>query len=152
MIEPQVGGVALYNLPSFEDARGVLTVADVGAHIPFAIERAFLVYDVPGPEIRGEHAHRTLHQFLICVRGSCLVLADDGNDRQEFRLDGPTLGLYLPPMVWSIQHQHSRDAMMLVLASARYDPGDYIRDYETFRELTSGEKWDMPGRDLRSRG
>jgi len=140
--------VALYKLPRFEDARGVLTVAEIGAPIPFAIKRVFLVYDVPSPEVRGEHAHRTLHQFLICVRGSCLVVVDDGNERQEFRLDVPTLGLYLPPMVWSIQHQHSHDAMMLVLASAPYDPADYIRDYETFRELTSGEKRDV-GRDLR---
>jgi dTDP-4-dehydrorhamnose 3,5-epimerase-like enzyme len=145
IIEPRVRGVALYSLPRFADARGVLTVADVGAQIPFAIERAFLVYDVPSPEVRGEHAHRTLHQFLVCVHGSCLVLVDDGNERQEFRLDVPTLGLYIPPMVWSIQYRHSRDAMMLVLASAPYDPADYIRDYETFQELTSENGRDMSG-------
>jgi len=136
-IQSRVRGVTLYTLPRFEDARGVLTVADVRTHIPFAIERVFLVYDVRSAEVRGQHAHRTQHQFLICVRGSCVVLVDDGNRKQEFRLDAPTVGLYLPPMVWSLQHQHSPDATMLVLASAPYDPADYIRDYGTFLKLTS---------------
>lgn len=133
----RVRGVMLYTLPRFEDARGVLTVAEVRTHIPFAVERVFLVYDVRSAEVRGQHAHRTQHQFLICVRGSCVVLVDDGNETQEFLLDAPTIGLYLPPMVWSLQHQHSPDATMLVLASAPYDPADYICDYGTFRKLAS---------------
>ena len=133
--ETPVRGVALHSLPRVEDMRGALTFAEVQAHIPFTIRRFFLVYDVPSSEIRGEHAHKTLHQFLICVHGSCSVVADDGTIRREFRLDSPSAGLYLPPMIWGVQYKHSSDAVLLVLASASYDPDDYIRDYDTFLRL-----------------
>jgi UDP-2-acetamido-3-amino-2,3-dideoxy-glucuronate N-acetyltransferase len=140
-VKPPVRGVVFQMLPRYEDHRGALTVAEIRQHIPFAIERLFLVYDVPGTDVRGEHAHRKLHQFLICARGSCSVLVDDGEHRHEYLLDSPTCGLYVPPMIWSVQHRHSRDALLLVLASAPYDPADYIRDYDTFRQLvrTGGE-------------
>jgi dTDP-4-dehydrorhamnose 3,5-epimerase-like enzyme len=130
-----VRGVVLQPLPRFEDIRGALTVAEVQTHIPFSIERLFLVYDVAHCEVRGEHAHRSLHQFLICVRGSCVVIVDDGERRQEYELDSPAFGLYVPPMTWSVQHKHTPDAVLLVLASAPYDAADYIRDYETFRRI-----------------
>src|SRR2546421_3862172 len=78
VVETEVPGVKLYSLPSFEDMRGSLTFGEAQSHIPFEIQRFFLVYDVPSREVRGEHAHKTLHQFLICVHGSCSVVADDG--------------------------------------------------------------------------
>jgi hypothetical protein len=131
----EVRGVVLQSLPRFEDLNGKLTVAEVQTHVPFLIRRFFLVYDVLGREARGEHAHRDLHQFLVCVRGSCVVVADDGEHRQEFTLDTPDRGLYLPPMTWSVQHRHSPDAVLLVLASAPYDPTDYVHDYRTFLDL-----------------
>jgi hypothetical protein len=131
-----VRGVVLQLLPHYEDMRGALTVAEVQRHIPFPIERLFLVYDVSSCEVRGEHAHRRLHQFLICVRGSCAVVVDDGEHRQEYLLDSPARGIYVPPMTWSVQHKHSPDAVLLVLASAPYDPTDYIHDYETFQHVT----------------
>jgi len=90
---------------------------------------------VASEEIRGEHAHRSLHQFLICVHGRCHVVADDGTNRQEFVLDAPTIGIHLPPMVWGIQYKYSEDATLLVLASDRYDPASYIRDYNEFLAL-----------------
>jgi len=139
-ISGPVRGVVFQTLPRFDDQRGALTVAEIRQHIPFAIERLFLVYDVPGSDVRGEHAHLNLHQFLVCARGSCTVLVDDGEHRQEFRLDSPDLGLYLPPMIWSVQHQHSRDAVLMVAASAPYDPADYIHDYDTFRQLARTSK------------
>ena len=83
--------------------RGNLSFGEIGDQIPFDIKRYFLVYGVASKEIRGEHAHRSLHQFLICVHGRCHVVADDGRNRQEFVLDNPTLGIHLPPMVWGIQ-------------------------------------------------
>ena len=79
--------------------RGNLSFGEIGNQIPFEVKRYFLVYSVASKEIRGEHAHRSLHQFLICVHGRCHVVADDGTNRQEFVLDSPTLGLHLPP--WS---------------------------------------------------
>ena len=72
------------------------------------------------------------HQFLVCVRGSLAVVVDDGTTSEEFALDGPNLGLYLPPMVWAVQYQYSADAMLLVFASEHYDADDYIRDYDEF--------------------
>jgi carbonic anhydrase/acetyltransferase-like protein (isoleucine patch superfamily) len=131
----QVRHAVLQPLPRFEDPRGTLAVGEVQTHVPFLIRRFFLIYDVLNCEVRGEHAHRQLHQFLVCIRGSCTVMADDGEHRQEFTLDSPDRGLYLPPLIWSVQHQHSPDAVLLVLASAPYDPADYVHDYRTFLDL-----------------
>jgi acetyltransferase-like isoleucine patch superfamily enzyme/dTDP-4-dehydrorhamnose 3,5-epimerase-like enzyme len=131
----RVAGVTLHRLPHVHDLRGNLSFGEVGNPIPFEVKRYFLVYGVTSKEIRGEHAHRSLRQFLICVHGRCHVVADDGTNRQEFVLDSPTIGLHLPPMVWGIQYKYSEDAVMLVLASDKYDPGSYIRDYSEFLEL-----------------
>jgi acetyltransferase-like isoleucine patch superfamily enzyme len=128
----RVRGVALHRLPLKRDLRGSLTVAEFPREIPFVPQRWFAVFDVPGSEIRGEHAHRRCHLFLVCVRGACSVVVDDAERREEFRLDHPTLGLHLPPMVWGTQYKHTSDAVLLVFASEPYDPGDYIRDYPTF--------------------
>ena len=131
----RVNGVRLHRLPSVADIRGSLTVGEFDRSIPFAAKRYFMVFDVPSMETRGEHAHRECHQFLICVRGSCAVVADDGINRQEFLLDRQDLGIYLPPMVWGIQYKYSADAVLLVFASHYYDSADYIRDYSEFRQL-----------------
>src|SRR5436190_1856701 len=88
---------------------------------------------LPGREVRGEHAHRNCHQFLVCARGSVTVVVDDGVLSEEVVLDGPDIGLYVPPMIWATQYQYSTDALLLVLASAPYDPDDYIRDYLVFK-------------------
>ena len=127
-----VRGVSLHELPRIEDMRGNLSVGEFERSIPFLAKRYFLVFDVPSREIRGEHAHHTNHQFLICVKGNCSVVADDGKHRQEFLLDRPTLGVYLPAMVWGVQYKYSRDAVLLVFASEYYNANDYIRDYDEF--------------------
>ena len=127
-----VAGVVLHRLPLIEDMRGNLIPAEVGPLLPFAPQRLFIVLDVPSAEIRGEHAHRTCHQFMICVRGSVSVVADDGRHRESFRLDSPQLGLYIPPRVWATQYGYSADGALLVLASEHYDASDYIRDYDEF--------------------
>ena len=131
----QVAGVSLHRMPRVVDIRGSLTVGEFDRSIPFAAKRYFMVFDVPSVETRGEHAHRVCHQFLICVRGSCAVVADDGAHRQEFLLDRPDVGVHLPPMVWGIQYKYSADAVLLVYASHYYDSTDYIRNYEEFRQL-----------------
>lgn len=99
-----------------------------------------MVFGVPNAEIRGEHAHRTCHQFLICAHGSCAVVADDGHVREEFLLDDPSLGLHLPPLTWGIQYKYSADAVLLVFASEYYDAGEYIRDYGEFLQLTADRR------------
>lgn len=134
-LETRVAGVGWYQMPRVADIRGSLTVGEFERTIPFAVRRYFMVFDVPSAETRGEHAHRECHQFLICVRGSCAVVADDGHNRQEFLLDKPDVGIHLPPMIWGIQYKYSADAVLLVFASHYYDGADYIRDYSEFRRL-----------------
>lgn len=130
-----VKGVSVHYFPLVPDMRGTLTVGEFERQIPFTPKRYFMVFDVPSREVRGEHAHHTCHQFLICVRGSCSVVADDGTHKTEVLLDTPYCGLNLPPMTWGIQYRYSPDAMLLVFASSYYDPEDYIRDYSDFLRL-----------------
>jgi UDP-2-acetamido-3-amino-2,3-dideoxy-glucuronate N-acetyltransferase len=129
-----VPGVTLHRFARHEDMRGSLTsgLTATPDGVPFDVRRWFLVYDVPTREIRGEHAHRRCHQFLMCVCGSVMVAVDDGRRRAEVLLDDPTLGVHVPPMVWATQYRYEADAKLLVLASDPYDPEDYIRDYDTF--------------------
>ncbi|MGI6251363.1 MAG: WxcM-like domain-containing protein [Anaerolineaceae bacterium] len=134
-----VRGVSLQELPCVEDLTGKLSFAELGKHLPFEPKRYFLVYDVPNKEVRGEHAHLQCHQFLVCVKGSCAVVVDDGHRRQEIRLDRPNLGLHLPPMVWATQYKYTADAVLMVLASEIYEAEDYIRNYDDYLEtLKSG--------------
>ncbi len=131
-----VRGVTTHRFPLIPDLRGRLTAGEFEKQIPFVPKRYFLVFDVPSKETRGEHAHRVCHQFLICVRGSCAVLADDGVNRTEVLLDSPDKGIYLPPMIWGVQYKYSKDAALLVFASHHYDAADYIRNYSEFlREI-----------------
>jgi dTDP-4-dehydrorhamnose 3,5-epimerase-like enzyme len=109
-----------------------LSVGEFSSQIPFIPQRYFIVFDVPGKEVRGEHAHRRCHQFLVCARGSLNVVIDDGTFSEEIVLDRPDVGLYIPPMIWAVQYKYSADALLLVFASDHYDPGDYIRDYDEF--------------------
>ena len=131
----RVSGVNQHRMARVLDIRGSLTVGEFDRNIPFTAKRYFMVFGVPSMETRGEHAHRECHQFLICVCGSCSVVADDGTNRQEFLLDQPDVGIHLPPMVWGIQYKYSADAVLLVFASHFYDGEDYIRDYSEFRQL-----------------
>ncbi|MDX9839269.1 MAG: WxcM-like domain-containing protein [Azoarcus sp.] len=132
-----VKGVGLHRIKEVNDLRGNLSVGEFARDIPFEVKRYFLVYDVPSVETRGEHAHRACHQFLICVKGSCAVVADDGKQREEYLLDTPGLGIHLPPMVWGIQYKYSADAVLLVFASEHYDANDYIRSYDDFLALAN---------------
>ena len=132
-----VRGVRLIEMRCIEDqCRGHLSVGEFGFDLPFLPLRYFLTYAIPSAQTRGEHAHRHCEQFLLCVRGSCTVAVDDGLTRAEFRLDRPTLGIYVPPMVWALEYKHSADSTLMVFASHHYDPDDYIRDYAEFRRLT----------------
>lgn len=131
-----VPSVRCSELPRAEDMRGSLTFGEVHKHVPFDVKRYFLVYDVPSKEVRGEHAHKRLHQFLVCIHGRCHLLVDNGTNREEFLLDRPTLGVHIPPMVWATQYKYTKDAVLLVLTSDFYDAADYIRDYNEFLNAT----------------
>jgi hypothetical protein len=135
ILEIGVGGATLHELRVIKDLRGNLSVGEFEREIPFVPKRYFMVYDVPSREVRGEHAHKVCEQFLICVRGSCGILLDDGENRREFTLDRVELGIYMPAMVWGTQYRYSPDAILLVFASHHYDPDDYVRSYDEFRAL-----------------
>ena len=132
-----VAGARTMPLPIHGDLRGSLVAAELEEVLPFRVRRVFVVFDVPSREVRGEHAHRRLEQFLVCTSGECSIVVDDGANRHEVRLDTPALGLYIPPMVWATQYRFSADAALLVLASESYDSDEYIRDYDEFLSLVS---------------
>jgi len=132
-----VPGVTLHRLRNADDMRGMLSVAEVGPDIPFEVKRFLAVYDVPSKEVRGERAHRTCQQFLICVRGSVALVVDDGRQRAEVTLDQPAVGVHVRSMIWTVLYRHTADAMVLTFASQHYDPADYIRDYDEFLALAA---------------
>jgi acetyltransferase-like isoleucine patch superfamily enzyme len=128
-----VGASFVQTLRIAKDLRGELSVGEFEREVPFVPKRYFLVFNVPSREVRGEHAHKMCDQFLICVRGSCGVLLDDGINRQEVTLDRPGIGIYMPAMIWGTQYRYSADAVLLVFASHYYDQDDYIRSYDEFK-------------------
>lgn len=134
-----IEGFRLISLPNVIDTRGNLSVGEFGHHVPFEAKRYFVVYQVPLVEVRGEHAHRECHQFLVCLRGRISVIGDDGVRREEHVLDRPDVGFYMPPMTWGTQYKYSPDAALLVFASHYYDADDYIRDYNEFLQLAGAK-------------
>jgi acetyltransferase-like isoleucine patch superfamily enzyme/dTDP-4-dehydrorhamnose 3,5-epimerase-like enzyme len=136
-IPTALGEATVHRLPKVVDLRGSLVFGEAQRDVPFEVKRYFLVYDVQSEHIRGEHAHRTLHQFLVCVAGRCNVVTDDGVTRHEVVLDSPAKGVHIPPMVWATQYKFSRDAVLMVLASEYYDAAEYIRDYQEYLSLRS---------------
>ena len=123
----KVQGVEVCNLPLIFDMRGNLSVAEFDKHIPFHPKRYFIVFEVPSQRVRGEHAHRTQHQFMVCIKGSCSLMVDDGRARDEFALTKPNIGVHIPPLIWATQFNYSADAVLLVIASDNYDAEDYVR-------------------------
>lgn len=139
-IELGVGACTLWRLPQFSDLRGELAAMEFTRDVPFVPTRTFIVYGVPTAKVRGEHAHRRCHQFLIATHGSLSVVLDDGHRREEVQLSDPSLGLHILPGVWGIQYKFLPETALLVFASHPYEPGDYIRDYSEFlMSLTSNE-------------
>jgi dTDP-4-dehydrorhamnose 3,5-epimerase-like enzyme len=133
VVTTSVRGVTLHRLTLAEDSRGRLAAGEFGRDIPFLPKRYFMVFDVPGAQVRGEHAHRRCAQFLVCVRGSVSVVVDDGLASEQIELGEPSQGLLIPPMIWAAQREYSGDAILLVFASEHYDADEYIRDYEEFK-------------------
>ncbi len=128
----KVEGVALYKLRHVKDLRGDLTAIEWHDFLPFVPRRSFFVYNVPNNKVRGEHAHKKCHEFLLCLKGTVSVVVDDGENREEYQLSDNGVGLYFPPMIWTIQYKYSSDAILFVLASHEYDSGDYFRDYDEY--------------------
>ncbi len=137
---PLIGGASLCQLPRISDERGHLSFGEIHQSLPFSVARYFLVFGVPSREVRGEHAHRELHQFLIAVHGSCSVRLFDGEHSEEVTLDRPELGLHVPPMIWSTEYKYSPDAVLLVLASDVYRESDYVRNCDEYLALMTSQR------------
>lgn len=130
----------LIDLPRHLDRRGNLSVVENGINIPFDIKRVYYIYDVPGGEGRGGHAHRSLKQFLIAVSGSFTICLDDGFTKEKILLNKPYQGLLINPGIWRTLEDFSSGAVALVLASDFYDESEYIRRYKDFKKFASDRR------------
>lgn len=132
-----VGGARLIPLKVASDLRGSLVAIDTDIELPFAPKRFFAVFGVPSTDVRGEHAHRLCEQVLVCLSGNVTCIVDNGSGREQVRLDGPNVGLYMPRLTWGTQYKYSPDAVLGVFASHAYDPTDYVREYEEFLRVVN---------------
>jgi len=122
----------ILQLPKISDPRGNLTFVESQRHIPFAIKRVYYLYDVPGGESRGGHAHKSLQQLIIAMSGSFDVLLDDGIRKKTVSLNRSYMGVYVPTMTWRELTNFSSGSICMVLASEYYEEDDYYRDYDDF--------------------
>lgn len=127
-----IANCSIIDLPKIQDARGNLTFIEAGKHIPFAIQRVYYLYDVPGGAERGGHAHKELHQLIIAVSGSFDIQLDDGHSKKTVHMNRSYYGLYVCPMIWREIGNFSSGAVCMVLASNYYDELDYYREYNQF--------------------
>lgn len=122
----------LLEFPKNHQLNGNLTSITNGEEVPFDIKRIYYLYDVPGGNSRGGHAHKDLYQIMVALSGSFTVTIDDGNNKQAFQLFQPYQGLLIPPGLWRDLDTFSSGSICMVLASEVYDENDYFRDYEKF--------------------
>lgn len=127
----------IINLPKICDSRGNLTVVEGLKDVPFKIARAYWVYDVPGGECRGGHAHKRLKQFIVALSGSFTVTLDNGKERKSYHLNHPYQGLLIDTGVWRTLDDFSSGAVCMVLASEPFCEDDYIREYADYLEYIS---------------
>jgi hypothetical protein len=125
----------LIDLPKIHDPRGNLTFIEPGEHVPFEIERAFWIYDVPGGTVRGGHAYRSTHEFIVALSGSFDVMLDDGSHRVRYTLNRSYHALLVPNLIWREMINFSTNGVALVLASSPFEADDYVRDYAEFMRL-----------------
>jgi len=130
----------IIELPKITDPRGNLTVAEQIKHVPFEIKRAYWVYDVPGGESRGGHAHKRLKQLVVALSGSFTVTLDNGHESAQFLLNHPWQGLLIDTEIWRTIDDFSSGAVCLVLASDVFEEDDYIYDYEEFKKYVGKDQ------------
>ncbi|HRH33573.1 MAG TPA: FdtA/QdtA family cupin domain-containing protein [Catalimonadaceae bacterium] len=127
-----VYNASIITLPIINFRAGNISPIENLKQVPFSVKRVFYLYDIPGGESRGAHAHKECYQFLIAASGSFEVIMDDGICKRQIALNRPYHGLLIPPGIWASEINFSSGSVCLVLASHTYDPTDYIRDYEEF--------------------
>ena len=132
MTKSSVYDCSVIELPVNHKVKGNLTAVYNNLHIPFETKRVFYLYDIPGGELRGAHAHKKCHQFLIAASGAFEVALNDGKSKRTVLLNRPYYGLHIPPGIWAAEQGFSPGCICLVLASHEYDAEDYIREYEKY--------------------
>ena len=130
---------SIIELPRIQNRSGNITAIENNIEIPFNTKRIFYLYDIPGGESRGAHAHKECHQFLVAASGSFEVQLDDGKVKKTVMLNQPYRGLHIPPGIWASEVNFSSGAICLVIASHTYDEADYVRDYNEFLNYKENE-------------
>jgi hypothetical protein len=129
----------IINLKKILDPRGNLSVIETGSELDFPIQRAYWIYDVPGGEIRGGHAYKTLFEFIVALSGSFDVVLNDGNGEMRYHLNRSYYGLYVPKMYWRYMDNFSTNSVALIVADQKYNEQEYIRDFELFKQMRKDE-------------
>ena len=137
--------VKTYTFTPHGDDRGQLIALEEYKDFPFSVKRVYYIYDTLAGVVRGHHAHKSLEQVLVCVRGECKILLDDGKTRETVVLDRPNKGLYLSHWIWREMFDFSEDAVLMVLASQLYDESDYIRSYDEFLQYVKTQNGEENG-------
>ncbi len=132
---PTVADCTMLTLPRIKNRAGNITPVHNSVEIPFDVKRIFYLYDVPGGESRGAHAHKECHQVLIAASGSFEILLDDGKTKQQILLNRSYQALHIPPMIWASEINFSSGSICLVLASELYNEADYVREYSIYQSL-----------------
>ncbi len=132
---PTVFDCNLLQFVQLGDRKGHITAINNSTEIPFDVKRVFYLYDIPGGESRGAHAHKECHQFLVAASGSFEVALDDGQVKRSVQLTQPFQGLHIPPGIWAAEVNFSSGSICLVLASHTYDESDYLRSYDEFLDF-----------------
>lgn len=122
-------------LPKILDRRGNLSFIEEDNHIPFDIKRVFWIYDVPGGEKRGGHAYKRSEELIVALSGSFDVMLDDGDTREVVHLNRSYNGIYVPKMVWRELSNFSTNSVAMIMSSTVYNPDDYVRDYNDFKNI-----------------
>lgn len=137
MNKPSVFDCNLIYLPKIGDRNGNITFVNNMSEIPFEVKRLFYLYDIPGGESRGAHAHKSCHQFLIAASGAFEVLLNDGKVQRQVLLNRPYVGLHILPGIWASETNFSSGSICLVLTSHTFEEQDYIRDFKEFEKYRS---------------
>ena len=135
-----IKGVKTIKLPKIKDPRGNLSFFENSNQIPFNIRRTYWIYDVPGGELRGSHAFKKSHEFIIALSGSFDIVLHDGNKEKKYSLNRSYNGLYVPNLLWRRLENFSTNSLALIVSSISYDDADYIRDFEEFKTIIDETK------------
>ncbi len=137
MIDSIIHIPQIIQLPKFLDPRGNLTFLESNKQAPFATERVYWIYDVPGGEVRGGHAFKSQNEFIIALSGSFDVVLNNGKEEMKYQLNRSYYGLYIPAMHWRSMENFSTNSVAMILVDSAYDIQEYIRDFNEFKSLLS---------------